>query len=339
MKLRQKIFCDSIFIEKVLEERKNRSRPHMIAYQIMLRFGDIYVDLSKEELKKAIRENDFYKKIFKSENRGIHSAPNWKFRFNFEKVTDEVLFITENTFSDELNVLRKKYGCLIISSDNDIHYLERLCRDQNFSLIPSKRRFIFQKHYNNSWKDVFKKGIEPINAAIINDNYIFSDKYDERARYSLYPLLEAIIPKHLDSNTDFHLTFFHCNDKGIFTQQKAIDIINDLKKLNLSDNIKISIVSHTQKEISHDRLILTNYHYITSGKGFSVIDKEGVKETVLGSCNCIFHSIDSISSEETIKHKHDYILEWLKDIFNNHINDNKNCFVEGDSIVNRLLYS
>lgn len=331
MRLRQKIYCNKEFVESVIANRK-KSTAFMMVYKAMLLFGDIYIDLTKEKIAELIKDNQFFKTIQKS-SRGVHSALGWQGYINFKNTADELYLINPGTVESPKNI-RTDFGCLIISSDDDIEYLERMSRLCSFSLIPLSKRIIKEATYKNSWSDVFKATkVLPINAAVICDNYIFGDKFKERKEQSLYEILRCIVPSNL--KIPFHLTIFYYNQNGTFKKEKAEEIIKEIKDLELCSDMKVTIVAHTNADTTHDRRILTNYHYIYSGKGYNIIGKDGIKELSEGSISSIYHSIDSLHGDETIKHKYDFTQAWLKDIKENHIN-NPSCFIAGDNI-NRLL--
>ena len=330
MRLRERIYCNHEFIDNIIKKQK-KSRPHKIAYKIIELLGEIYVDLTKDELRERIIKNEFYK-ILSKNNRGIHHAEDWVSSFNKSDVTDEVFFI-KGASIENYKEIREQYGCLIISLD-DISYLEVLCKPGNFSLIPTRNRLSFETNYKNSWDDVFRESpVCPVNAAIITDNFMFTDKFEDCKDQSLHAILRSIVPE--DLKISFHLTLFYCNDNGSFTKEKAQLIIDEIKSLNLCQDIKVTIVSHTKKSTTHDRKILTNYHYITSGKGFNIIDKNGIQEQTEGSVSCVFLNIENILGNETVKHHYDYTQGWLKQILNNK-NSNDCSFIIGDN-VNRLF--
>lgn len=311
----------------------------MIAYKAILLLGDVYVDMSREELSTFIhqKEDNIYKALWKKASNRLHVAERWTDSFNPTDIADEVFFIAPNGI-ENFKQIRSDYGCLVVAEDNDIFYLERLCRNNGFSLIPVQARKqlnSFETSFCNNWGDVFKQVKEiPINAAIISDNFLFGDKYNDRKEYSLFNLLRNLVPSSL--KTSFHLTMFVCNDKGLFREDKARVIVNEIKRLNLCSDLKVTIIAHTMKSLSHDRKILTNYHYITSGCGFNIISADGPAELSEGDVSCVFKSLDSLNIQTSIKHKYDYSQAWYKDIIDNHLKDNYNCFMIGDNI-NRLL--
>lgn len=314
----------------------------MIAFKALLVLGDVYVDMSKKELKELLdpkRSDNIYKALNKKASDRLHCKENWAANFNPEDIADEVFFITPNGIENHKQI-REDYGCLIVAEDSDIFYLERMCRENGFILIPAKAEKILTDNkvesvFQKNWGDAFKKiKVMPINAAIISDNFIFGDKYDSRKGYSLFNLLKILVPPSL--KTSFHLTIFVCNDRGTLNQDRAQKIIEEIKELNLCPDLKVTIVAHTEKSLSHDRKILTNYHYITSGCGFNVVSENGPAEMAEGDISCVFKSIEKSNTRITIKHKYDYSQALYKDILENRLNNNKNCFLVGDNI-NRLL--
>ena len=115
-------------------------------------------------------------------------------------------------------------------------------------------------------------------------------------------------------------------------------VISEIHGLKLASKIQVSIVVHTSGDVTHDRSILTNYHIITSGRGFSVIDNRGVKENARGEIVSTFNNICNIPSITSIKHIHSHILDWLRDIYIDKRGMNSlYAFKVGDDFDNRLL--
>ena len=327
-------YCNHAFVDEVIANKK-RSTPHNIAYSIIDKLSDIVIDLSKDQLLDLFKSNPFYKQLSKRANRKIIPQINWKDSCDMTNIADEMFFITPG-YIDNHKDLRKDMGCLIVSSDTDIHLLNRMDSIRAYSLIPRKnRRVDIEFEEVNSWKDVVSRiDIRPINAAVLIDNFMFNDidKFNQRKEHSLYDLLKSIIPNNLKNS--FHLTIVACNDNGTITKEFAGSIISEIQDLEICKDLEIEFVAHTKKATTHDRAIITNYHYFHAGTGFSVIDNSGIVEVSKGDIKSTFHSIHNCSGFETTKHIQKRSLLWVKEIMENL--NNRNSFKIGNNI-NRLL--
>ena len=177
--------------------------------------------------------------------------------------------------------------------------------------------------------------VTPINAAIIIDNYLLSSNFDRR-KPSLYNLIQSLVPNGLA--IPFHLTIFLYNKNGELKKEKMEQVISEIHELKLGSKIQVSIVAHTSGNVTHDRNILTNYHLITSGHGFGIIDYRGVKENAIGEVKSTLHNIGFLPSTSSVKHQHSHILDWMKDIYIDRRGmESLYAFEVGDSFNNRLL--
>lgn len=326
-------YCNHLFVDEVINNRK-KSTPHSIAYSIIDKLSDIVIDLSKDQLLELFKNNPIYNQLNKRSNRKIIPRINWKDSCDMTNVGDEMFFITPG-YIDKHKELRSHLGCLVVSSDADIHILDRMNRIRPYSLIPTKIRDVIQEEVEdiNSWAEVVRPiPLRPINAAIIIDNFLFNDKFEKRKEHSLYSILHAIIPNDLE--IPFHLTIFANNDNGALSEEYLKNVKSEIEHLHICKELKVSIIAHTNKSTTHDREIVTNYHYFYSGAGFSVIDDKGVQQLAKGEIRSSFHSIDTTYGIETHKHNHKRCIAWAKEIANKQ--DNKCCFVVGD-IENRLF--
>ena len=149
-------------------------------------------------------------------------------------------------------------------------------------------------------------------------------------------LLQALVPKGLA--IPFHLTFFVYND-GKLLKENMEKVISEIHGLKLGSRIEVSIIAHDSKEMTHDRMILTNYHLITSGHGFGVIGDRGVTYNAQGEVVSTFYGIDHRPAIYSLKNRHSHNLTWVKDIYNKEDRENISCraFEVGDNFRNRLL--
>ncbi|MCH5345878.1 MAG: hypothetical protein J1E63_02140, partial [Muribaculaceae bacterium] len=244
--------------------------------------------------------------------------------------------------SSQYSGYREKYGLLVTQSLTDMQVIDDLCYThyRPFNLLTEKQKNRLKEHGEeyediSTWKDVFNAiNIVPINSAVIIDNYIFN--HFDRRKQSLYSIIKELVPQNL--KIPFHLTIFINNENGKVEKQKMEQVIKEIHELKLGATINVSIVAHTIKNETHDRHILTNYHLITSGKGFGVIDYRNVQENTKGEIVSTFHNIEYMPAFTTHKHQHSQLLDWMKDIYVDRKGMNAiYAFEIGDKFENRLL--
>lgn len=330
-------YCSCDFLAEIIKGRK-KDTSFEIAYTMLNKLSNIIVDMSHEDLKRLIENDDNYKRLNKRENKSI-KAKKWLCEFSPENICDDVFLINEGDIKDYKKI-RQEYGCLIIANDkNDLKSFERFAKEHPFNLVPKNEKIEDPTiKYHDSWTQFFGEfKLTPLNAVIITDNFMFGEKFEARKKESLFAILSSIAPKELKQ--DFHITLFFNNDlnnKGVvpLKKEKAIDLVNEIKALELCDNVKVTIVAHTNKSTTHDRELITNYHYMYSGVGFSVVDKNGVKKVAKGAVQHVFCGMDS---SVTIKQLQAQVSLWLKPIFRGEKDrDAAYSYIVGDEI-NRLL--
>lgn len=339
MKAVQNVYCTLPFLDEAIKRRKE-SAPHKIALRIMENLSNIYLDIPQEELVTRVKEDQAFKNLFKRENKTFRSRIGWRNTISFESLIDEVCFVHPDYIPDYKKI-REEYGCLIVASDNDFHLIERMNEKRGYvCIVPEEERIShLEEAYQRSWDEAIKTcPITPINSLIISDNYLFS-KFASRKEKGLFALLKAVVPEKL--TTEFHIAIFSLvAERYNFSVSDAENLVQEIKELfpGREDDIKVTIVIHTKKTTTHDREIITNYHRITSGAGFSIIeDEDGVAEVAKGYIEPVFHAVSTTPSNQFItKHFHFQTIEWLKTIYQRKAGTGGGSFIVGDKI-HRML--
>lgn len=309
-----KVYVTEPFLEDIIKNRKDEDA-YQSLYKILYNLSEIYVDMSKDCLRERISANIIYKQL---NNRGtignLHSAKDWPLKgIQFSPSSD--LFLLEPEYRNSMS----NDTSMIITHDlYGLKKVKRLVRQiRPFSLLTKNAiEESTLQNYDNSWSQIFNDiKLCPINAAVITDNYMFTERFEERKQQSLFSILHAIIPQNLA--VDFHLSIFFNVHQGLFGKDKMENLISEIREsINYCSNMKIMIICHNNTALTHDRHICTNYHYAYSGKGFSVIDKSGVVETARGDIKCVYKDIDSCLGNENYKIHQEDTLRWLKKIKN-----------------------
>lgn len=320
--------------------RLRKDRPYSSVFSVIEKLSDIYLEsIDKAQIIKLASLNPIVNKLLKRVNRKIIPAKEIKTEIKSFKTDDIYLMLPPE--SSEFSDFRESKGILVTKSLTDLEYLGDLCQTtlRPFNLLTEKQKGQLRKHNEeyediDSWEDVFKGiTIEPINSAVIIDNYLFNNF--EGRKLSVYSIIKQLVPDKL--KIPFHLTIFIYND-GKLKKDKMEQVIKEIHDLKLGSPIMVSIVAHTIKDDTHDRYILTNYHLINSGRGFGIFDFRNVKHNAKGQISSTFQNIDFLHSFNSFKHQHSQLIDLLKDIYIDKKGmESVYAFEVGDDFDNRLL--
>lgn len=203
----------------------------------------------------------------------------------FERINDDERTISETVNASSIFYLSKSNltnKCGFFISNFEECY-------QKFSLINKEIEPVtISKGKNNqfeSWNKFFEN-IPPLNAIIIADNYLLdnTELYDK----NLFAIIDALVPVHrIDETIDISIVV----KKDLINYKNKFRIIEDYLN-NKNNNFNLSIYLTTIAE-PHDRIIVSNYFYVTSGHSLDFFNKKGniSKETTLN-----FFPIGSIKS-------------------------------------------
>ncbi|EAZ94711.1 hypothetical protein FBBAL38_13035 [Flavobacteria bacterium BAL38] len=320
----QRAYCFSNEFNQLLVNNSND-----ILEKILNDFCDVYLDLDEEEILNLIEENPIFKSFSKREIGSVIPAKvdldNIK-NNDFIPYLNDILVLNENFKTDEI---RANYGILAIKPD-EIQYLESL--DFHFG-------YSFQKNEINdfnSWEEVFSlKPLEPLNSAILIDNHFWSnlENFHEENLENLYPIFENLIPKTL--KVPFHLSIVTSNNKSLLNKkfnEKLNKIVKNLRT-KTGVNVEISLSTHTDivKDELHERVIMTNYHYIYSDKGFNVFKDKKIILSTKGDRNWVFKDVKNYYGQIR-KHQHFQNIQLVKKrITQNQAIDNEVIFNIGNT--------
>lgn len=136
-----------------------------------------------------------------------------------------------------------------------------------------------KKGDRGSWARIADKIERMCNAVVIMDKYLFSNGLDK-----IKELLDCFVPQNI--KIDFHLTILtdqivekqHClTDEDIERKlkEKETKIRKHLFSAHPEINSVVEIFRIKGKKF-HDRVLLTNYCYITVGAGFDLFNDNGI---------------------------------------------------------------
>lgn len=336
-----RLFCTDQMLLLIIEHREER--PYNSVYAVIDKLSDIYIETANVgEFLDYTKTNPILKHLAKRPHREVKF-----FDRPIEKEIEEALandiFLLLPPESNSYVGYREKRGLLVTYSLPDLQVIDDLCRKhfRPYSLLTEKQiNRLNGNEYEDikSWKEVFDTlSPTPINSAIIIDNYIFAKNNISYNKYSLYSIIKSLVKSNLQ--VTFHLTIFTYNENGLLKKDKIEQVIKEIHDLNLGLEVKVSIVVHMDKDEFHDRMILTNYHRITSGIGFSVINSKGViQKDAEGDIIATFHNIENLESYNSMSHKHAQMLCKVKHIYDK-VNSGSEYygFIVGDTFNNRLI--
>jgi hypothetical protein len=182
----------------------------------------------------------------------------------YEKGSYFKLFLISES-ARECDILSGNYGYEYISPEN----FEQKWTIYNSLREDSSRKVTASSSLSkvnrfDSW-DCMDTFLHPVNSILINDRYILNDKQNKKIHNNLLPLLiklakkaSKIIPLEITILADPSPNFL--DYKKIHTRL-SLELDRNLG----SGRYKLNLIRFS----SHDRFILTNYFYITSGQGFT----------------------------------------------------------------------
>lgn len=272
-----------------------------ILEKILTDFCEIYIDINDDEIDILKDENPILKSFMKRDIGTIHSAKN-DFdninKNNFNPYLNDILVLDEKINTE---AIRNDFGILAIKI-NEVDYLVGL--DYQFGYSFEKG----SKNIFNSWGEVFNlKSPEPLNSAIVIDNFLWKnlDDFHNENLENLYDIFNYLIPKTL--KIPFHISIIISNNKSLITKkftEKLSKIVKNLKASTGVD-IEISLSTHTDtvKDDLHERVIITNYHYIYSDKGFNVFKDKKITTSTKGDRNWVYKDVRNYYGQIR-KHQH-----------------------------------
>jgi len=261
----EKDFIDDLYLGL---DFKNLKPAEQVVLNIFKSYGNIdcFMDVknnTKEELDAFEISNPLIAYLFNS--KGPVSVQNIKDHFfNHSKCEQTLIFMLQE--EDWFEEAEKK-GALCFSLKNYAEKVEaiiNLCHIRIDLTQPIK-----------NWSPLNAINTLPLNEIIISDNYILTDKQNQKIDDNIIPLLKAIIN---ETSLEIKASIFTSDLNPIRNEpekikEKARKACNKLNRVLSDYNIKYKVISSTGFGINislHDRIILTNFITIDCGKGFNI---------------------------------------------------------------------
>lgn len=282
----------------------------------------------------------FHKKSLEGNNQNTH---RWKYCTdivfpNIEKIEEnqnmnELLSSTTMilTIKDKVscNRVMKKYGIMAYNLESII--ASEYLFDDSGSALPDEKRML------NGWKSILlQKEINICNSIIIIDNYLLqsntqqtyvSKSVNEKIDNNLIPIIDALLPKKID--VPFHVTIFAIEGNVPLKTIEA-DLRRKIRELRGgSVKIYLQICKCQEKgERFHDRVLVTNNIWVSSGMGFDLFGAKGYEINKPTSVSILYPYIQT--SAIWVEKAYENTLSFAKQLFE------KNS-AYGDEFKNRLF--
>lgn len=322
----QKVYCDQSLCELFLLEDEQT------IYKIAEEFCDVVTDLSDEEIIAMAQENPIVKHFIKRDSGNFYGDTK-----SFERIrkqdygsfVNDILILPDNV---DVGEIRKQYGILALHMDDS---------------FPDEQNTYFGFTLNGeedspfkNWSSIFsEKDVLPVNSAILVDNYLWNnlEEFSAENGENLYPIMEAIIPKQL--KVPFNLTIVILNKDKRFNPKIATDKIHKIEKnLNKRTGVEVNVglITQMDNKIFHERVLLTNYHYVYSDKGFTIFKHGKLQERTKGDRNWVFLNIQNYTGELR-KHHHNNVLKAVRDAYQKSCEINTAMIFNAGKLGNPLL--
>lgn len=281
-------FCEAGFLKEFICSHPTMLEPNdniirlmgnwISMYQFICK-SDVVMDVTSSEFSNVEEGNEWMKMFWKKSTNG-ECHIDFVGKSGFPYITDltvdkcdsrelNAVFLT--TQPDEICIkISKELGVLILNN-NLVKECDHLYIDNGTEFPSEKARdWDFIKRLNGVYPS-----INICNSMIIVDNYLFSDDikngFDERLEYNLKPILKSLVPESLANGEIFEIAIFTGEDNMNFERQ-----LNYLRSLlsKLRPRLAFKICFYGKsKNAFHDRAILTNNVWISSGHGFDIFGK------------------------------------------------------------------
>lgn len=192
-----------------------------------------------------------------------------------------------------------------------------------------------RKHEMKKWSSCLaSEQTVPCNSLIIVDNYILSKS--DLIKENLTDILDTLIPLHLSSKIDFHITIF--TSSLINANDKLQNVTEMLKMLRPEIKFSVTIIKSSSDNF-HDRNIISNNILVSCGGGFDLFKRGKSQKTTTVS----FHDPFITSTEQWLRKAYSDILHDTFKVYEsspkfgeNNIGDSYPNFMLGEN-RNRLI--
>lgn len=282
------IYIDRLFMERFAEQTSHPLHDELRLFLKKPQTGQKILNFeSQEAFEKAALENPLLEMLLES------SVPILNPDFQEEMKEDDFydlgsskLFFNEDDNNEQLEA---DFGCIFINSQQ-LHKAYFLFNSHLISFTKPRPRFI-------NWSFIAQLR-HPCNALVITDNYLFAkDDLAQNKRQldeNLLTLLAELMPKRL--KIPFHLTIIGSpidrNGKYQAYLKNNLESLHEYLVETLKRRFSYDIHMNILIAPFHDRNILTNYAWISSGNSFTYFENRRLHSNT----NLTFQPVTQLNS-------------------------------------------
>lgn len=288
-------YAESKFIVDLCETKPNDDLSEEFdewkkIFNIIAKKSNLCID-SKDELYNKYSENPIVRNLIKTTQGG--GSKLLVDKGHFDKIVSDKLDLKKTSKACPIFCLsepKNNYntGVFIANSKNYLEEFGKVTRE-------SYSKSISKKETKFSWANLLDNH-PPLNSLIIADPYLMKDSYFAK---NLFPILDKLIPNKNFEET-FHITLISGSKANVspnLINEKYENIKNFIG--NKISDFKLGFYV-VPGNIMHDRILITNYFYISTGIGFNLFNRDGTKKTdtlLTWSSICTSDNLHTIKKE------------------------------------------
>ena len=296
--LRKQVFCELAFWDAFLESyksfssqglRDDNSKAWFDLYDFICR-SSIHLDCDPKTLQKAAEKDMLLARVWKSHTEGKTSIVFGDDGFNKlqQKLARNLLSVIFS--AKDLSSSTSPYGIIDICPDREGNF-------GSFCFLFKDNGVALRDGQEWNWEDLASKiRLKYSNSMVIIDNYIMKNERD-----NLFKILDILLPQRCAVQYDltiiyllekrYNLTLEDAKRLGKEKERKVQRFLNENRRdLNLM--IEFFGIPQDNNTHFHDRTIITNNLWISSGAGFDLLTKDylhfKVKKNHSTTINAIF---------------------------------------------------
>jgi len=341
---KKSVYCQIQFLESICAENfRSAGSKNDVDFFDIVRDSVIYFDKSEDEIKSYVTNNPYVARLVKMDVNGecnidwqddelriddyVTSYAKTDGKLDFSPIL--LVFQVKKQQRSNNNLCQKyreKYGLMVYDQDSY----------QDICIAFEDSGFAVKRNSKDGWNNLFGARTFPGNSIVVIDDYLLKNTglYEN----NLYEILDVLLP--YDIRIPFYITFFSGkSDTDQALQYKKIKgKIKELRPKFFNENsdsyglIRINIIED-RRNVFHDRVILTNYCWISCGCGFDLYNK--------------FHQAKHSTNVSILYPFIQRHVKWVKGSYLNFLDDTKkvyqdahkgdNKWSEGNLFENRLF--